>query len=96
MLISTSGVFDLSLRYVFQRGRTNYYQRRIPKYLRDRYGRLLNVKVNLKTTDPLQLAKQVTSLNKKYEATWHSLRNNPESTPATIRQSAVSCWVITG
>jgi hypothetical protein len=89
MLISTSGVFDLSLRYVFQRGRTYYYQRRIPKDLRDRYGGLLNVKVNLKTTDPIQLAKQVTSLNKKYEATWHSLRSNPESTPATIRQSAV-------
>jgi hypothetical protein len=51
MLISTSSVFDLSLRYVFQRGRTYYYQRRILKDLRHRYGGLSNIKVNLKTND---------------------------------------------
>lgn len=89
MLIPTSGVFDLSLRHIFKRGHTYYYQRRIPKDLVDRYGGPVNVKVKLKTTDPLQLAKQVSSLDRKYEATWNALRNNPGVTLTSIRQSAV-------
>lgn len=89
MLIPTSGVFDLSLRHIFKRGHTYYYQRRIPKDLVDRYGGPVNVKVKLKTADPLKLAKQVTSLNKKYEATWSSLRNNLGVAPISIRQSAI-------
>lgn len=47
-----------------------------PLDLLDRYGGKRLIKVNLKTNDLKQVAKQVAALNKQYESSRSALRNN--------------------
>lgn len=82
-------VFKVTIRYVYQRGNTYYYQRKIPLDLLDRYRGQRLIKVNLKTNDLKQVAKQIAALNKQYESSWASLRGNPELQPRSVREDAV-------
>ncbi|SCX57730.1 DUF6538 domain-containing protein [Nitrosospira sp. Nsp1] len=89
MKLSFGSIFKVSIRYVYPRGNTYYYQRKIPLDLLERYGGTQLIKVNLKTNDLKQVAKQVDSLNKQYESMWASLRNNQNLKPWSVRESAV-------
>ncbi len=82
-------IFSVSIKYVYQRGNTHYYQRKLPKDLLHRYHGATHVKVNLKTSDPALIAKRVRELNRQYESTWAALRGNPELKPYSVREAAV-------
>ncbi|ARO87958.1 integrase [Nitrosospira lacus] len=89
MKLSLGSIFKVSIRYVYQRGDTYYYQRKIPLDLIERYGGTQLIKVNLKTADLKQVAKQVGALNKQYESIWASLRVNHSLKPLGIHQAAI-------
>ena len=89
MRLFLGSVFKVSIRYIYPRGNTYYYQRKVPLDLLDRYGGQRHIKVNLKTNDLKQVAKQVAALNKQYESTWAALRGNPELKPRSVREDAV-------
>ncbi|MCC2682769.1 MAG: integrase, partial [Nitrosospira multiformis] len=82
-------IFSVSIKYVYQRGNTYYYQRKIPKDLLHRYHGATHVKVNLRTSEPALIAKRVRELNRQYESTWAALRGNPELKPYSVREAAV-------
>ena len=86
------GFFRVHIGYVYLRGNNYYYQRKIPRDLLHRYGGSKHIKVNLKTNDLKQVAKQVSVLNKQYESTWASLRNNPELKPSSVRGAAIKLF----
>ncbi len=89
MKLLLRNIFNVSIRYIYQRGNTYYYQRKVPLDLQPRYGNSKHVKVNLKTNDLKQVVKQVGILNKRYESAWASLRGNPNSSPHSVRESAI-------
>jgi len=89
MRLTFGSIFELSIRYVYQRGNTYYYQRKIPLDLLERYGGIQHIKISLKTTDLKQIAKQISALNKQHESTWNSLRINPNLKPLSVHEAAV-------
>jgi integrase len=89
MKLSLGSIFTVSIRYVYQRGGTYYYQRKIPLDLLQRYGGTQLIKVNLKTSDLRQVAKQVSALNKQYESMWASLRSNHTLKPRSVSEAAI-------
>ncbi len=82
-------IFSVSIKYVYQRGNTYYYQRKIPQDLLSRYPGTTHIKVNLKTNEPSQVAKKVRDLNRQYESTWAAMRGNPDLQPLSVRESAI-------
>lgn len=85
LLLGTS--LKVKLRYVFLRGGTYYYQRRIPKDLLHRYdGKVF--KVNLNTLDPQQVIRKVEALNSKLEAEWRAMRDDSSLTAVQAREAA--------
>lgn len=82
-------VFSLDIRYVYLRGKTYYFQRKIPRDLLHRYPGTTHIKVNLKTNNPALIAKSVRELNRQYESTWASMRGNPDLQPLSVRESAI-------
>ncbi|SEL64938.1 Phage integrase family protein [Nitrosovibrio tenuis] len=82
-------IFSLDIRYVYLRGKTHYYQRKIPTDLLSRYPGSTHIKVNLKTSDPASVAKKVRELNRHYESTWAAMRGNPDLQPLSVRESAI-------
>ena len=96
MKLLLGSIFRVTVRYVYLRGKAYYYQRKIPKDLLHRYPGSIHVKINLKTSDPRQIAKKVGELNKQYEATWRSLRGNPDLKPLSVREAAQSYSHSTG
>jgi integrase len=89
MRLFLGSVFKVSIRHVYPRGNTYYYQRKIPQDLVERYGGKRLIKVNLKTNDLKQVAKQVAALNKQYESTWSALRNNTDLKPWSVHEAAI-------
>src|SRR5687768_12771128 len=89
MKLSLGSIFKVSIRYVYLRGNSYYYQRKIPLDLLERYGGTRLIKVNLKTNDLKQVAKQVNALNKQYESIWVSLRANHNQKPRSVREAAI-------
>lgn len=90
MKISTGSIIKLSIRYSYLRNNTYYYQRKIPTDLLERYDGTKLIKTNLNTLDIREVSRKVQALNKHYESTWESMRNNHSITPSTVRQSAIS------
>lgn len=80
----------VKIKYVYRRGDTYYWQRKIPSELVERYPSSAPLKVNLKTTDPAVIAIKVTKLNKQHEALWEAMRRNPELTPQSTREQAMA------
>lgn len=78
----------MKLRYVYSRGGIYYWQRRIPLDLRDRYGSKI-LKINLNTSDPRQVIRNVEALNSKIEAEWEAMRGNSKLTPIQARTTAL-------
>lgn len=81
------GPLRVTIKYTYPRGSTTVYQRAVPTDLRDRYPGA-TIKHVLKTTDPVQVARLVTDLNRRIEAEWESLRAAPESSPRSLRAHA--------
>lgn len=90
MKLLFGSIITVSIRYTYLRDASYYYQRKIPKDLLDRYDGQKSVKANLNTLDPTELAKKVTTLNRLYESTWESMRNNSSITPTSIRANAIN------
>lgn len=89
MKLLLGSIFRVSIRYVYPRGNTYYYQRKIPLDLINRYEGRQHAKVNLKTGDLKQVSNQVAALNKQYESVWASLRGNSGLAPWGVRDSAI-------
>lgn len=89
MILNLSPSIKVQIKYVFQRGDTLYWQRRVPKDLKERYGNAPLLKVNLKTNDLNRAAKMVERLNQQHEAQWEAMRGNKALTPAIIRDQAL-------
>lgn len=76
-MLLTLGPLQVKIKYTYTRGKTTYYQRAVPSDLHDRYpGK--TIKKDLKTADPIRVARMVEALNKQYEAEWEALRSSPE------------------
>jgi len=88
VVINFGTVFSLHIKYVYQRGDTYYFQRKIPNDLQERYGSKSHIKENLKTVDPVEVARKVKDLNRKYEAIWEALRRDPSACPDSVRENA--------
>lgn len=78
----------MSVKNVYKRGNTHYYQRKIPKDLVHRYDGAVHIKENLKTSDLATVARKVKALNSKYETLWDALRADPSITPSSLTESA--------
>lgn len=78
----------VQLRYVYLRGGTYYWQRRVPLDLLQRYDCKL-LKVNLNTLDPQVVIRKVEALNSKVEAEWAAMRNDEHMTPVQARAAAL-------
>lgn len=89
MILKLNPTIKVQIRYVFSRGDTLYWQRRVPKDLESRYGGPKVIKVNLNTTDLHRAAQQVERLNKQFEAEWEAMRGNKRLTPANVRTQAL-------
>jgi len=88
VVINFGTVFSLHIKYVYQRGDNYYFQRKIPNDLQERYGSKSHIKENLKTVDPVEVARKVKELNRKYEAIWEALRRDPSVCPDSVRENA--------
>lgn len=76
-MLLTLGPLQVTIKYTYTRGKTTYYQRAVPSDLHDRYpGK--TIKIDLKTADPIRVARMVEALNKQYETEWEALRSSPE------------------
>jgi len=78
----------IKIKYVFQRGGSYYWQRKVPVDLADRYPSSGPLKVNLQTTDPAVIAAKVGRLNREHDALWAALRNDPALSPQSARDAA--------
>jgi integrase len=83
------GLLQVTIKYTYPRGRTTIYQRAIPTDLRDRYPGA-NLKQDLKTADPIKVARMASALNAKLEAEWNGLRASPESSPKALKVHATA------
>ncbi len=88
MILKLSKSFKVQIKYVFKRGDTLYWQRKIPKDLAERYGGTQTLKINLNTNDPSKAARLVARYNQQYEAIWEAMRGNIALTPATVKAQA--------
>lgn len=77
----------MTIKNAYRRGATTIYQRSVPVDLMGRYpGK--NIKVDLKTSDPVKVARMVERLNAKVEAEWAGLRASPDSSPTSLKAHA--------
>ena len=81
------GSLQVTIKYTYRRGKTTIYQRAVPTDLRARYPGS-TIKHDLKTTDPVKVARLVEDLNRRLEAEWEGLRAAPESTPQSLKAHA--------
>lgn len=82
-MLLTFGPLQVKIKYTYTRGNAVFYQRAVPADLHDRYPNK-NVKVNLKTSDPLKVARKVEQLNRHYESEWEAMRTAPELSPKAL------------
>ena len=78
----------IKIKYVFLRGDTCYWQRKVPSDLLDRYPARGPLKVNLKTLNPASVAVEVAKLNRKHEALWAAMRKDSTLSPLSAREDA--------
>lgn len=81
----------MRIRYTYLRGNNFYYQRKIPRDVLCHYISSSHIKVNLKTDNLEQAAKQVSIINKQYESVWDSLRSNTDNTDTPTTQFLELC-----
>ena len=93
-MLLTLGPLQVKIKYTYTRGKTTYYQRAVPSDLHDRYpGK--TIKKDLKTADPIRVARMVEALNKQYEAEWEALRSSPEVSAKALTVHADMAFVPT-
>ncbi len=78
----------LKIKYVFQRGDTCYWQRKIPSDILARYPSSGPLKVNLKSLDPAVISSKVATLNRQHDALWEAMRKDPTLSPVSAREEA--------
>lgn len=88
MKLLLGNVLLVSVKNVYKRGNTYYYQRKIPVDLLHRYDGAVHIKENLKTSDLATAARKVSALNNKYENLWEALRTDPSITPSSLTEAA--------
>lgn len=89
MRLTFGSIFELIIRYAYQRDNTYYYQRQIPLDLLERYEGIKLIKVNLKTTNLKKIAKQISALNKQHGSIWSLLRLDPTLKPFPVHKEAI-------
>ena len=82
-----SDILSVTIRYTYTRNGYFYYQRAVPEDLTERYGKK-TVKRALKTSSPETALSLVTRLNATLEAEWEKLRNDPSSSPLSLKDHA--------
>lgn len=82
------GPLQVTIKYTYPRGATTIFQRAVPSDLKSRYPSA-TIKQDLKTSDPIKVARLVSAINDKLESEWNGLRAAPESSPKTLKIHAV-------
>lgn len=78
----------IKIRYVYQRGNTCYWQRKVPLDVADRYPSGGPLKVNLESLDPVVIASKVAKLNRQHDALWAAMRKDRALTPLSAKDEA--------
>ena len=78
----------LKIRYVYLRGNSCYWQRKIPLDVADRYASSAPLKINLESLDPVVIASKVAKLNRQHDALWAAMRKDPTLTPLSAKVEA--------
>lgn len=77
----------MKVRHLLTQDGRYYYQRRVPQDLRNRIGRI-NIKMPLKTLDPVEASSQVTRLAALHDSLWEALRNDEALSPPDLQDAA--------
>ena len=83
-----SGPLQVTIKYTEERARTTIYQRGIRTSVRERYGGQRKIALDLKTKDPVKVARLVAQLNAQLEAEWDALEQDPQRSPRAIAVQA--------
>jgi integrase len=78
------GCIRVTIKYTYPRGNTTIYHRAIPTDLRGRYpGKTF--KLDLKSSDPAQVARKATELTRRLETEWAALRASPDTSHESLK-----------
>lgn len=77
----------MEVRHLMLQDGRYYYQRRLPADLRDRVGRA-NIKIALKTREPIKAATEVKRLGAAHDNLWRAMRNDSSLAPADLQDAA--------
>lgn len=76
----------MKIKYLLSQDGSFYYQRRVPDYLRDRYGRS-NIKIPLKTLEPMAAAMAVARLAADHDKLWRAMLNDESLLPGAMQDA---------
>lgn len=76
----------MKIKYLLAQDGSFYYQRRVPDYLRDRYGRS-NIKIPLKTLEPMAAAKTVARLAADHDKLWRAMLDDESLLPGDMQDA---------
>lgn len=76
----------MKIKHLLDQDGSFYYQRRVPKHLRDRYGRS-NIKIPLKTLEPIAAANAVARLAADHDILWRAMLNDESLLPGDMQDA---------
>lgn len=76
----------MKIKYLLSQDGSFYYQRKVPDYLRDRYGRS-NIKIPLKTLEPMAAAKAVARLAADHDKLWRAMLDDESLLPGAMQDA---------
>lgn len=79
-----SGPLIVRIKYTEERPHTTIFQRGIRTSVRHHYGGQTKVAVDLKTKDPVLVARMVAQLSAQLEAEWDALEQDPGRSPRAV------------
>ena len=76
----------MKIKHLLDQDGSFYYQRRVPKHLRDRYGRS-NIKIPLKTLEPVAAANADARLAADHDILWRAMLNDESLLPGDMQDA---------
>ena len=87
LLKTRIGNLTVTIPHTYKRGTTTYWQRAIPKDLRERFGASM-VKAKLQAQGVVPMGREVRALDDAIEANLRALRASSDAVPTTVRGQA--------
>lgn len=76
----------MKIKHLLDQDGSFYYQRRVPKHLQDRYGRS-NIKIPLKTLEPVAAANAVARLAADHDKLWQAMLDDESLLPGDMQNA---------